>query len=181
MPRFLLAWALVFSCLWPALPARAQAPNVVTTESTVTVTVDRVDRFSRIVTFRDASNLLQSVYVEPDVKAFDDLDAGDVVTVRYVESVVVQVRPDVKPAEVRDTTADARKAGDDTVLKQLTMVVTIEAVDDQGQFVTYRTHDNRRVVRGVPDKRLLEGLRAGDRVEITLTRARAVSIEPGRR
>jgi hypothetical protein len=48
-------------------------------------------------------------------------------------------------------------------------------------LVTYRTHDNRRVVRAVTDKRLLEGVHPGDRVEVTLTRDRAVSIERGRR
>jgi hypothetical protein len=35
-------------------------------------------------------------------------------------------------------------------------------------------------MHAVQDKRLLEGLKAGDRVEVSLTRARAVSIEPAR-
>jgi len=37
------------------------------------------------------------------------------------------------------------------------------------------------VIRAVRDKRLLEGVKPGDRVEITLTRARAVSIARGGR
>ena len=74
--------------------APAQAPNVVTRESTVTATVDRIERSSRVVTFRGEGNTLQDVYVDPVVAAFDDLQVGDVVTVRYVESVIVQVRPD---------------------------------------------------------------------------------------
>ena len=48
-------------------------------------------------------------------------------------------------------------------------------------FVTYRTHDNRKVAHVVRDKSLLDGIRPGDRVEITQTRSRAVSIERGRR
>ncbi len=48
-------------------------------------------------------------------------------------------------------------------------------------FVTYRTQDDRKIVHAVRDKALLDGIRAGDRVEITVTRARAVSIERGRR
>ena len=156
--------------------APAQAPNAVTSEATRTVTVDRVDRFTREVVFHGQDNVTQSVYVEPDVAAFDDLKAGDVVIVRYIDSVIVRVRPDASPAAARDTTEDARKAGEQGVLQQLTMVVTIESLDSQKLVVTYRTSDNRRVIRAVRDKRLLEGVKAGDRVEIAYTRARAVSI-----
>jgi serine acetyltransferase len=37
------------------------------------------------------------VYVAPDVKIFDGLTIGDNVTVRVIESVIVAVRPDLKP------------------------------------------------------------------------------------
>ncbi len=47
-------------------------------------------------------------------------------------------------------------------------------------FVTYRTLDNQRGVHPVQNTELLKGLRRGDRIEITLTLARAVSIEPKR-
>ena len=43
--------------------------------------------------------------------------------------------------------------------------------------MTYRTHDNQRGVYPVKNKELLKGLRRGDRIEIALTQARAVSID----
>jgi hypothetical protein len=55
-------------------------------------------------------------------------------------------------------------------------VVTIEGIDSQRLFITFRWEDGSRMVRPVPEKRLLEGLRAGDRVEVTLTSERAISI-----
>lgn len=177
----LFASTVVLCLLWSGGPAQAQAPNVVTRESTVTATVDRIERSSRVVTFRSEGNVLQSVYVDPSVAAFDDLKTGDVVTVRYVESVIAEVRPNSKLTEVRDTTEEARKAGEEGIIQQLKMVVTIDEIDPQGQFVTYRASDNRKVMRPVTDKRVLEGIRPGDRVEITFTRARAISIERGRR
>ena len=122
-----------------------------------------------------------SIYVDPKFKAFDDLKVGDVVTVRYTESVIVAVRPNAKLTPLQDTTEEARRAGGDTVVQQQKVVVTIENIDSQRLFVTYRTHDNQRGMRAVIDKALLEGLRVGDRVEVTLTTARAVSIERGRR
>ena len=45
------------------------------------------------------------------------------------------------------------------------------------QQITYRTADDRKMVQKVSDMKLLEGLSSGDRIEVTLTRAKAVSIE----
>jgi hypothetical protein len=84
-------------------------------------------------------------------------------------------RRDAQPS-VRDTTYDARKAGGDRVIEQSQAVVTIENIDFQRLFVSYRTQDGMRAMRAVNDKRLLEALRDGDRIEITLTRERAVDI-----
>ena len=173
--------AVVVALLLPASQAWAQAPNVVTTESTVKATVDRIEHSIRVVTLRQDGNVLQSVYVDPKVAGFDDLKVGDVVTVRYVESVIVQVRPGAALSDVRNSTEEAKKAGDDQVFEQMKATVKIEEVDSQGLSVTYRTQDNRRIVRRVNDKRLLAGIRPGDRVEVTMTRQRALSIERGGR
>jgi Cu/Ag efflux protein CusF len=177
-----LIYATVLMLLGAA-SARAQAPNVVTTESTVQAKVDRIERSIRVVTLRQegqGGSTLLSVYVDPAVGGFDDLKVGDSVTVRYVESVIVQVRPGAALSDVRDSTEEARKAGQDAVYQQMKTTVTIEEVDAQNLTVTYRSKDNRKIMRAVTDKRLLEGIRRGDRVEVTLTRERAVSIEPRR-
>jgi hypothetical protein len=57
-------------------------------------------------------------------EAFDDLKAGDVVTVRYAESVVVQVRPGAALSDARDVTAEAQKGGKTQVIQQVRAVVT---------------------------------------------------------
>ena len=160
--------------------AAAQPPNVVTHETVTVATVDQIDHSARTVTLRTKDNTTQSLVVDPSIKEFDRLKKGDGVTVRWVESAVVQVRRGAKLVEPRDSTAEAKQA-DATVVQQLTAVVIVEDVDAQGLFITYRTADGRKMTRPVPDKKLVEGLRHGDRVEVTLTRARAVSIQPARR
>ena len=178
-----LMFTTVVMLLGAAGGARAQAPNVVTTESTVKAKVDRIERSTRVVTLRhdgQEGSAMLSVYVDPKVAGFNDLKVGDSVTVRYVESVIVQVRPGATLKDPRDTTEEAKKAGNAQVLEQTKATVVIEEIDSQGLSVTYRTQDNRKVLRQVHDKRLLEGLRRGDRVEVTMTRERAVSIEPHR-
>jgi len=173
--------ALVITLMPHAVQAQAPAQNVVTTESTVTATVDRIERSSRVLTLRSAGNVLRTVYVDPSVKTFDALKTGDVITVRYVESVVVRVRPGAALSDARDLTAEAQKAGKEQVIQQARAVVTVERIDPQGHSLEYRTKDGLKIVRPVNDKRLLEGLHIGDRIEVTLTRERAVSVERVRR
>jgi Cu/Ag efflux protein CusF len=165
--------ALVVALLLPSTVVVAQAPNVVTRESTTTATVEKIEKSTRVVTLRG------EVYAEPSIKAFDALKRGDVVTVRYAESVVVQVRRDAKLADVRDSTDEAKKTNGH-VIHQLRAVVTIEDIDSQGLTVTYRTSDGRKMMHVVQDKKLLDGLHAGDHIEVTLTRERALSIDPAR-
>jgi hypothetical protein len=173
----LLLSVVVTALLAQAGPASAQTPNVVTRETTFTATVHRVERSSRVVTFKGDSGTLQDVYVDPSVTIFNDLQAGDIVTVRLIDSVIVQVRPDAKPSGLHDTTDEAKKAGGDKVVAQSKVVVTIEGIDAANMVVKYRTEYNQQFTRVVSDKRLLEGLRPGDRVEVTLTRERAIDIK----
>lgn len=176
VPPTALALAALLSYA-PAAPA--QAPNVATRESTFAGTVEKIQAFTRLVTFRLPGNILRDVYVDPQVKEFNDLRVGDAVTVHYVESFVVQVRPEARPSTVRDTTGEARAAKGENVVQQQTMVVTIETVDLEKSVVQYMTADNRRVMQAVANRQLLAGLNPGDRVEVTFTRERAVRVERG--
>jgi Cu/Ag efflux protein CusF len=172
--------AAVVACLLPiASTPQTRQPNTVVRESTTTATVYRIERSSRVVTFKSEGNIQQTMYIPPEMTEFDTLKVGDVVTVRFTEAVIVAVRPGAKAAAPTDTTDQARQE-DPNVTQQFKTVVTIEAIDPQGLFVNYRTDENTRRLHPVRDKSLLKGLKVGDRVEITLTRARAVSIEPKR-
>ncbi len=172
----LLLSAVITGLLGQEAPAPAQAPNVVAREWTVTVSVERIERSQRVVTFRRDGSL-QDVYVDPKVAVFDDLMVGDVVTIRYVESEIVHVRPGAQPSEARDTTEEARKADGSKVIAQTKAVVTIDKIDPATSLVTYRTAYGQQAVRLVTDKRLLEGVKPGDQVEVTLTRERAIDIQ----
>jgi Cu/Ag efflux protein CusF len=180
-PRIKVALIMILPACLLTMPVQAQEPRTTVREvATLAGSVERVDRFSRALTLRLGDGVTQTVYVAPDLKLFDELKTGDKVTVRVVESVIVAVRPDLKPNVVADTTADAKKSGAAArgeVLQQLKAVVTIESVDLRTQMVTYKTSDNRRVVRAVADAHLLEGLKPGDVIEITYTRERAIELE----
>ena len=172
-----VAWLLVASAGMPAQdPA---APKVdVRNVAVVTGRVDRIDPFSRSVNLRTTEGMPYSVFVGPELKIFDELKPGDAITVRVTESVVVALRPNAKTTVVEDRTAAAKKDGDRRadVIQQLKAIVTVESVDVATQMITYKAADNRRVTRMVADRRLIEGLKPGDTIEITYTRERAIEL-----
>jgi hypothetical protein len=174
MSKLLIVVLTITVLIGVGAPARAQ--NTSTQEVTARATVDRIQKSERVVTFRAEGNLFQNVYFDPSVKGFDDLKVGDVVTVRYQQSVVVKVNRNAKLSNARDTTAEAQKA-DPTVMQQLTAVVTVDSVDIPNHQITYRTADDRKMMQNVEDTSLLKGLRSGDRIEVTITRAKAISVE----
>ena len=108
---------------------------------------------------------------------FDELRAGDSVTVRISESVVVALRPGARTTVVEDQTAAAKKSAEGAdVLQQLKATVTVESVDVATGMITYKGADNRSVMRVVSDRGLIDGLKRGDIIEITYTRARAIEL-----
>ena len=161
----------------------SQLPGASVRESVVTARLDRVDTWARTVTFKSPDGLVQVVHVPPELSIFDELRAGDLVKVRFRESYIVEVKPGAKLETVTDTTAAARAQRsdpNDQVQQQLTMTVRIDSIEPANGTVVYVTSDNRKVMRTVLDRRLLEGVQPGDVVSITFTRERAVSVEHAR-
>ena len=173
--------ALLFLVLLMAASADAQAPRASAGDIAAVIgRVERVDITTRSLTLKTADGITHAVYVGPELAVFRELKAGDTVLVRIVESIVVEARPGAKTTGIVDTTAAAKKApaaAQSDVLQQLKAVVTIESVDLPSQMIVYKGLDNRRVQRQVRDPRLLDGLKAGDVVEITYTRERAIALQ----
>ena len=141
--------------------------------------VDRIDRAGRTVSITSADVVSAPIYVGAHLPIFDQLNSGDVVTVRYYDSVIVEVTPGERMTSIEDTTSAAQKMVDRPdahILQQTRLVVTIDTLDVENAAVTYHGFDNRRVFRVVRDRRLMEGVKPGDVVTITFTRAQAVAI-----
>jgi len=165
-------------------PAAWQEPRGVTQQVFgVSGVVDDVDRVGRNVTIKSAGVIQSPIYVGPDLPIFDQLSRGDTVSIRFYDSVIVAVTPDAPLAPLTNTTTEAKKAldqADADVLQQTTMTVTVDAIDATNRVVNYHGFDNRPVMRQVQHPQLIEGLKVGDIVTITYTRARAAAIEKGR-
>jgi Cu/Ag efflux protein CusF len=167
-----------------ALPLAAVAQKVVTQGESVEVkaTIQAIDHTSRLVTLKGKDGEVETIYASPEVKRFDELKVGDTVTFRYHESIVYKVRKPGEPATAPAAGEPkiARGTGprpSGTVSQQETATVTVKAVDLKTPSVTVVTADGRTVGYKVQDKKNLEGLKVGDKVEITYTEAVMISVK----
>jgi hypothetical protein len=163
-----------------APPAQPQPRGVLQEISAASGEVDDIDRVGRMITIKSAGTVQYPIYVGPDLPIFDQLNKGDVVTIRFYDSVIVDLTPGARIGPIEVTTADAQKTlerGDAQIMNQTKLTVTVDVIDLAAQQVTYHGFDNRRVLRQVQHLNLIDGLKVGDVVTITYTRARAATIE----
>lgn len=161
----------------------AQKPVSVGEVISETFTIEAIDHTSRIVTLKDKEGFSEDVLAGPEVKRFDALKVGDRVTFRYHESLVTAIRRPDAAKKAPDAVSVTRTPGTSpggTVARQMTTVVTLEAIDAKVPSVTIRTANGRRMSFKVENAKNLEGYKAGDSVEVTYTQALAVNVEPAK-
>ncbi len=174
-----LAATLVAGSMLQATQTVKKAESV-----TATATIQAIDKANRLVTLKDEKGAEDTMQVGPAMKRFDELKVGDKVKVTYYESLVLQVRKAGDPA---------KPAGDDvkltkgtgaspaaTLSRQQTTSVDVMAIDQKLPSITVKTADGRTVTRKVEDRKNLEGVKVGDKIDITYTQAALMSIEPAK-
>jgi len=173
--------AALIAALLVTTPAIAQRAVSEGATATATFTIVMIDQSSRVVTLKDKNGELQDVMCGPEVQRFAALKVGDVVTVRYHESLVSAIHTPgagpKPPASAAVTRTPGERPGG-TIAQQLTATVTIVALDPNVPSVTVKMSDGRTISFKVADKKNLEGFKAGDTVDITYTQALAISVAP---
>jgi Cu/Ag efflux protein CusF len=168
-----------------ALPAAALAQRVTKSNTArATATIQVIDHTTRDVTLRFKDGNEETFTAGPEITRFNELKVGDTVEMTYVESVVVQVH---KPGDANTpsgTSSDGKvtrgqgSSPSATLSQQAKTTVTVKAVNPAVPSITVLTADGRSVTHKIEDKKNLEGVKAGDKLEITYTEALLVSITP---
>ena len=169
--------------LFAAIPLPALAQRAVTQGEAVEMTAEivAIDKDARVVTLEDEDGEIQEIFCGPEVKRFDELKVGDKVTFRYYESIVSHIRrpgdpalaPSGEPTAVRGT--GPKPSG--TFSQQMSATVTVTEIDAEVPSVTVKTEDGRTMSFKVEDKKNLEGVKVGDRVDITYTAALMITVK----
>ena len=177
----ILSAALILAAS-PALLAQKK-PVVTTATVTRTITIEAIERSQRLITFRDDAGVLETVVAGPAITRFDELKVGDKVTLRYYESMVLQLKkegPSARDTGEVATTRGTGKSPSGTMAQQITMTVTVVSMDAALPSITVKTQNGDVVTRKVNDKKNLEGVAPGDRIVITYTQALLASVEPAK-
>ena len=179
MKKFLVA-ALVLGCI----PALAQTPNPVSQSAVLetTATITAIDHDARLITLEDEDGESETIVAGPGVMRFDELKVGQKVTFRYYESMVTQVRKPgeagaTPPSGVPTLTRGAGAKPSATVAQQLMATVTVKAIDPKVPSMTVETEDGDTMSFKVDEKKNIQNVKLGDRVEITYTAAILITVK----
>jgi Cu/Ag efflux protein CusF len=149
-------------------------------EVTETFTIEAIDYQSRLVTLKDSKGNMDTVTAGPEVKRFSELKPGDKIKMTYYESVLYSIRPSTGTAPPESTSTMHRETTGKpgaTMTKTLTASVVIDAIDLNTPSVSVKTDDGKTMSFKVKDKKNLEQLKVGDRVDIAYTRGLAVKVQ----
>ncbi len=152
------------------MAVNAQPTKTVTGEvSTFTASVEAIERSTREVTLKKEDGTYSVLKVPADAPRFDTLKVGDKVKARYYETITLRLKPEGEPAI--DTSGKAVTRPDGTT-------ATITQLDRKIPSITFKGPNGWTYSSKVEDKKALEKVKVGDRVDITWTAATLMSFEP---
>lgn len=150
------------------------APVVKQNNQKATFTITKIDQATREVTLKAANGDEDTFTVGPAVARFNQLKVGDKINATYTESLVFEVR---KPGAAAATTGSVaageryKSAVGGAVGAAHTTSVTVKAVNMTEPSITVTTADGHTMTRKIQDKKNLENVKPGDRIDITYSEA----------
>ena len=177
-----VAGSLSLASLAMAETAKPAGGVVAAAAVQVTATVLEIDHATRTVTLKAADGREESFVVDEAVKNLDQVNKGDVVVATYAEALAYEVKKSGASGTVGEVAVGAgtAKPGEKPVgviAREVTVTVTITAIDEKAPTVTFKgPQGNTRTVK-VQDPAKLKDVKVGDQVDITYTQALALSVE----
>jgi len=148
-------------------------------ETEAVVTVTKVDKETRTVTFRGPQGNLGTLTVPPESQNLDQVKPGQRFRMKYMESVAVEIRKGGAASasaseQVKVAPKGAKPGGMMVRTQQIAGVV--DAIDYTNRYVALRGPKGNVLALKVADDVPLDKLSAGDRVAVTHTEALAVEM-----
>ena len=151
---------------------------------TLTGTVEAVDHTARTVTIRMTQGNAVTLDVPPTAVRFNQVKVGDTVTATYFDRISIRMKPAGEAAV--DRTMEPTTVGTPgdlpgaTRTRQRVATVTITGWDPVNKVVTFNGPTgipySRRLLDST-DPKIVEGLKVGDRVDVTRTEAVTLAVQ----
>ena len=160
--------------------ALAQTKTLTGETQTISATVEAINVTTRTLTMKGPKGNYMDIVVPDSVQRFSSIKVGDTLTARYYENLVIRKK---QPGEKDvDTAAEgvtpggaAKPAG--TAAKQRTITATITALDPKVPSITLSGPNNWTYSARIEDKKVLEQVKVGDKVDMTWTEALLLEFE----
>lgn len=177
-PAIFAAILMIVALLTTAYAQEQKTPVSVTEAVTIKATIVAIDKDNRIVTIRGPRGHLVDLKADENIKRFDELKVGDVISATYSESVAVRLRKpgEPEPDKERVVVRPQSKPGA-SVENVQTRTVTVEDIDRAASTVTVRDSDGNIRSYRVRDPKRLEGVNPGDNVDIYYTVALLLKVD----
>ncbi|OPY90267.1 MAG: hypothetical protein A4E72_00747 [Syntrophus sp. PtaU1.Bin208] len=147
----------------------------------LTATVVAIDLKKRVVTLKDADGDLRDFKVGREAKNLPQVKVGDIVTIKFLESVAVEViKPGTATGTGAATTIVRAKPGEmpgGMITRQISLTATVKAIDKNGGTISLIGPNRKTVKVKVVDPANLDKVSVGDELLITFTEAEAISVE----
>ena len=162
--------------------ANAQVKVIPGEQHTVSAVVEAIEQSSRTVVVRMTDGTLRSLQAGPQAQ-LAAVKIGDTVNATYYENIVIRKKaagePDVDTLEGGANRGSGPAGG--TIALQQTITATITAVDMNAPSISLKGPRNWSYSSKVQDKKALEQVKVGDKVDITWTEAFLIGIAPAKK
>ena len=163
----------------PGLQAQVKERAVAIEQTEAVVTVTKVDREARTVTFRGPKGGVATLMIPPQAQNLDKVKPGQQYRMKYLEAVALEIRKGGAPSaaageQVQVAPKGATPGGVIVTTHQIGGVV--DAIDYTSRYVAVRGPKGNVLALKAADDVQLEGLSAGDRITLTHTEALAVEM-----
>ena len=160
----------------------AERPKVVKERAAVmTATVEAIDLEKRLVTLKGPKGETKTITVGPEARNLPQVKVGDLVTVKYYESMAVEVvKPGSGTGAGQASTIVRSKEGEmpaGTAIRTATVMATVTAIDKKKGTLTLKGPEGNLVTAKAEDPKNLDKVKVGDELMITVTEALAISVE----
>ena len=177
--KSLIAAILVAAVMLPATAA-AQIKTLPGDTLTVTATITALDRSTRLMTLKAEDGRMTTMTVPAEVKRFDALKVGDVITAKYHETIILRLMKPGEPAV--NSAAGSLAPGADarpsvTATAQRSITATVTAIDSSIPSITLTGPDKTTYTTKVEDREALKQVKVGDRLDITWSAAVLLSAD----
>jgi len=147
---------------------------------TMEATVTAVNQETREVTLKNAAGETVTIIADDDVKNLAQVEAGDILTIEYLEGVMIEVVDPATALGAAEVSAAARaepgeKPGG-AAITETSVVVVIEAIDLENDTATLKNAEGVSKTVKARNPENLKKVKVGDKVMITFTEAVAITV-----